>query len=390
MGSVRARPDTGTLYLDFRYRGRRCREQTGCADTPVARRALERQLDRMTSEIKSGTFDYAAYFPDSRMAARLASENAPPPIPTFAEFAATWVRESEVTWRRTQRRTVNDILNRHLLPAFATKRVSDVRREEILAFRAVLASRPGRTGETLSPKRINSVMGPLRQVLNEAAVRFCFPPAFQAIKPLRIPKADVRPFSLDEVQTLLASVRPDFKNYYTVRFFTGMRTGEIDGLKWRYVDFERRQILVKETRVAGRTDITKTDGSDRAIDMSGPVFDALQAQRSVSQSHGEYVFCNCEGGPLDHDNVTKRVWYPLLDALGFERRRPSQTRHTAATLWLASGENPQWIARQLGHTTTELLFKVYARYVPNVTRKDGSAFEHLLSQRFGTSPTCAR
>jgi integrase len=59
-----------------------------------------------------------------------------------------------------------------------------------------------------------------------------------------------------------------------------------------------------------------------------------------------------------------------------------QTRHTAATLWLAAGENPEWIARQMGHNTTEMLFRVYSRFVPNLTRKDGSAFEALLSRTF--------
>jgi integrase len=54
-------------------------------------------------------------------------------------------------------------------------------------------------------------------------------------------------------------------------------------------------------------------------------------------------------------------------------------------LWLASGENPQWIARQLGHGSTEMLFKVYARFVPNLTRQDGSAFERLLIQNGASS-----
>lgn len=80
--------------------------------------------------------------------------------------------------------------------------------------------------------------------------------------------------------------------------------------------------------------------------------------------------------------MTKRVWYPLLAYLGLEKRRPYQTRHTAATLWLASGEAPEWIARQMGHTSTEMLFRVYSRYVPNLTRQDGSAFERLLAARF--------
>jgi integrase len=50
---------------------------------------------------------------------------------------------------------------------------------------------------------------------------------------------------------------------------------------------------------------------------------------------------------------------------------------------LGAGENPEWIARQLGHATTEMLFRVYSRYVPNLTRRDGSAFERLLTSTMG-------
>ena len=68
---------------------------------------------------------------------------------------------------------------------------------------------------------------------------------------------------------------------------------------------------------------------------------------------------------------------------------PYQMRHTAATLWLASGEAPEWIARQLGHSSTEMLFRVYSRYVPNLTRQDGSAIDRLLATRFATGNTSA-
>jgi integrase len=54
-------------------------------------------------------------------------------------------------------------------------------------------------------------------------------------------------------------------------------------------------------------------------------------------------------------------------------------RHTAATLMLASGENPEWIAAMLGHSTTEMLFRVYSRFVPNLTRNDGRAYTGLLN-----------
>ncbi|MCC6142383.1 MAG: site-specific integrase [Candidatus Hydrogenedentes bacterium] len=403
MAKVRARKETGTLYLDFFYRGKRCREQTALPETPSNRKKLEKILERIEFEIKLGTFDYAKFFPSSHMAAKFAVGQAAPSmpesspavlvaaradvaltksviLPTFKEFAATWVAENEVTWRRSNRRTIDDILRAHLLPAFGEKVVGQITKADILAFRSTLAKVPGRKAETLSAKRINAIMAPLRQILNEAADRFDFNTPYRNIKALKLQKSDVEPFSLAEVRQILATVRADYRDYYTVRFFTGMRTGEIDGLKWQYVDFERRLILVRETLVAGEEDYTKTDGSQREIQMSEAVFQALQNQSRASRGRSPFVFCTREGNPLDHNNVTKRVWYPLLRYLGLRPRRPYQTRHTAATLWLAAGENPQWIARQLGHSSTEMLFKVYARFVPNLTRQDGSAFERLLLQ----------
>jgi len=175
------------------------------------------------------------------------------------------------------------------------------------------------------------------------------------------------------------------RNYYVTRFFTGLRSSEVDGLTWRYVDFERRQILVREALVQGRMEKTKTDGSERDVDMNSLVFAALQSQFAATGALDGYVFCGRSGKPLVNRNVTNRVWYPTLRKLELRPRRPYQTRHTAATLWLASGENPEWIARQMGHTTTEMLFRIYSRFVPNLTRRDGSAFERLLRQNFGPS-----
>jgi len=132
--------------------------------------------------------------------------------------------------------------------------------------------------------------------------------------------------------------------------------------------------------VSGKEDYTKNDSSQREIQMSQLVLNALQLQHKSTSKISKFVFCNKEGKHLDHNNITKRVWYPLLANLGLNKRRPYQTRHTAATLWLAAGENPEWIARQMGHTTTEMLFRVYSRFVPNLTRKDGSAMENLIIQ----------
>ena len=160
-----------------------------------------------------------------------------------------------------------------------------------------------------------------------------------------------------------------------------MRTGEIDGLPWKNIDFERRQIIVDQAVVNGVIGETKTSGSNRIIHMNQLVYDALIGQQSLTKHQGEFVFCTKAGTPLNHRNVTKRVWYPLLRYLELDKRNPYQSRHTAATLWLAAGESPEWIAAQMGHSNTKMLFTVYSRYVPNLTRQDGSALDKLLIAR---------
>jgi integrase len=402
MAKVTARKETGKLVIDFTYRGVRCREQTALPDTSQNRKQAGLVVQKVKAAIAAGTFNYADFFPDSTLAPRFGLSNTAAtaqrspasvaataavvaaPTPTFREFTAQWLAEHRIEWRRSHIKVLTSTIDGHLLPHFGDKPVGAITKSDVLALRAKLASLPGRVGDKLSNKRINGILAPLRQILNDAADRHGFVSPTQALKPLKVRKTDVEPFTLDEVERLLATVRPDYRDYFTTRFFTGMRTGECHGLKWKYVDFENRLILIRETFVLGEDEYTKTDSSQRDIHMDPVVHEALRRQRAATAKLSEYVFCNREGKPLDNKNFHDRVWYPLLRYLGLPQRRAYQMRHTAATLWLASGEAPEWIARQLGHSSTEMLFRVYSRYVPNLTRRDGSAFERLLASRFAT------
>ena len=390
MASIRS--SKKKLFIDFRYRGQRCREFTGLADTPAHRRRLLGVIKRMEAEITLGSFDYGAYFPNSSRVDEFRklderAQSMRSKVPLLSVFAEDWMAEKKVEWRQSYYDTVAISLRKYILPRFGAVAMDMITKAEVLKFRADIASDdPSGERRTLSPSRVNHIMTPLRMMLTEGADRYGFQNPYQNIKPLKEPRTSVQPFNLQEVQLILKTVRKDFKNYFTVRFFTGLRTGEIDGLIWKNVDFERRQILVHQAIVQGKIVPTKTDGSFRAVDMSQMVFEALQDQYKVTSTLSDYVFCTGNGQPLNNRNVTRRVWHPLLRYLNLEKRRPYQTRHTAATLWLAAGESPEWIARQMGHSSTEMLFKVYSRYVPNLTRQDGSAFEALLNQAFRAVP----
>ena len=386
MASIRARKGSNMLFVDFYYMGKRCRETTNLIDTPANRKKLESIILNMEAEIRLGIFNYAKYFPKSDKAAEMVALNDRKEcintnVPSFKQFATLWFSEKEIEWRDTYKRKIQEIIDMYLLPEFGTKPIHLIKKTDVLAFRSSLAKVTyGKANKHLSAARINSIMVPLGMILKEAAKRYKFDNPYYDIKALKQPKTDIQPLTLEEVWTFINGVREDYRHYYLVRFFTGMRTSEIDGLTWDNVDFNRREIVIKQALVKGKIVPPKTQESYRAIQMSPWVYDALKEQKEISYRRSDYVFCSHTGEPLDYNNVNKRIWHPTLKVLRLKRRNAYQTRHTAATLWLAAGESPEWIASQMGHSTTKMLFNTYSRYVPNMTRQDGSAFEALVNR----------
>jgi integrase len=308
--------------------------------------------------------------------------------PRFREFAETWVSEMSPTWRPSYEDTVIQAINAYLLPKFANKTVASIKRADILGFRAELSKLTTKKGEPLSAARINKVMGFLRMILNEAADRFEFNRPYTGIKPLKQKKPDIEPFSLQEVYRIIEAAPEQYRFYLAVRFWTGLRTGEVNALTWGRIDFENGVILVRETLIKGAIqEGTKTYESSRDVPMLEPVRQDLLAQRERVPEDVDWVFPALRGGPICNQNFCKRVWEPLLAKLGLQHRRPYQTRHTAATLMLAAGESPEWIAHVLGHTSTEMLFRTYSRFVPHLTRRDGSAMAKLLAAQAMTLST---
>ncbi len=393
MANIRSRGNK--LLIDFYYQGIRCREQTALVDNRVNRARLKKILDDIQLKIRLKRFVFSEQFPDSNRCDffiehdknatyRIRNESFDPTpkvlinCPNFDFFSMEWLLENKIHWKQSHFKNVKMIIESYLIPQFGNYEISDISREMIMKFRAGIVSPKRKLASELSNDWINHIMTPLRMILAEASVRFDFTSPFIGIKPLKLTRTKIEPFSLNEVNLFLDNVRSDFINYYTVRFFTGMRTAEIDGLQWEFVDLDKGEVIIEKTVVDGRIETPKNKSSYRTISLPAPVLIALKSQKQVTDQH-KFVFCNSQGNPLDHRNITKRVWYPTLSLLKLKKRRPYQTRHTCASLWLASGENPEWIAMQLGHSTTKMLFEVYSRYIPNLTRQDGSAFERMLA-----------
>jgi len=107
--------------------------------------------------------------------------------------------------------------------------------------------------------------------------------------------------------------------------------------------------------------------SRRKIQLLPVMKAALMEQLSICEKlDGEYLFCTTTGEQLNHANLSNRVWRPALKEAGIPYRPMIQTRHSFATTALSLGE---WIAHIMGHRDTDMIIKVYTKYLKNAVKK---------------------
>jgi len=126
---------------------------------------------------------------------------------------------------------------------------------------------------------------------------------------------------------------------------------------------------------------TKNRYSRRTIKLIPVMRDALEEQREIHRRiGGEFFFSSPTGAMVDTSNLRKRVWRPALEKAGIEYREMKQTRHSFATNALSCGENPLWIARVMGHRDTDMIIRVYGKYIENFNGlQDGNNLNDFYS-----------
>lgn len=118
---------------------------------------------------------------------------------------------------------------------------------------------------------------------------------------------------------------------------------------------------------------TKTKSGERHVLLLPPAIDALKAQKEFTYSFKGRVFHNPRTNtPWETDGqIRKTCWKYILKHAGVRYRNPYQTRHTYASMLLSAGENPLWVATQMGHRDTEMIIKHYGRWIPDSTIASG-------------------
>lgn len=384
MAHIRIRPN-GRIQFVLHVYGQRFREGTKLEATPKNLKQAHAKLAKINAEITLGTFQYRQHFPHSKKVALYeALERKQRPdhrFPFFDEYANEWFERQQAKWKSSYKQTVWLNLTGYLLPEFGNMLLGEITLADVERFRNRLIDQTKPDGaRKLSNHRINNILWPLVAILSLGSDEHQFDYPLRRYKALREKRADSNPLSTDELKRFFRALDPDWYNYFLVRFYTGLHSCELHGLHDQHIDFEHRLIRVRQNYVNGELGELKTTSSRRDLKMNDAVFEALKRTLARKTVHSPFVFTNPNGDPLDTHYVSKKLWYPTLKKANLARRRPYETRHTAAVLHIAAHENPLYISHMLGHSNTKLLFEVYAPYIANASRQDGCAFDALMKE----------
>lgn len=239
-------------------------------------------------------------------------------------------------------------------------------------------------------KRIKNLLSPLRMALDEAveddSERTNILKGWTYKAPETEEKEDpIDPFTKEEQVAILDALPEQGRNLIQFAFWTGLRTSELVGLKWTDIDFVEKKISIRRgrTQAATKAETPKTKASIREVSLLSPALDALQKQKAHTFLAGKEVFHNPRTDePWRGDApIRKTLWTPALKKAGVRYRKPYQTRHTFASMMMSSGEHPQWVARQMGHTDWSMTARKYARWMPEAMPDAGKKAEAIFGSK---------
>ena len=378
----------GKLWVDFRYLNERVREPSGLGDSTENRKSLRRQLDLIIAEIENGIFEFAKRFPHSSKKEYFAelegrTVTKDPADVIFGDYVEKWWTDMKPGMSESQIYDYSSILECHILPRFADVSFSEFMSPVVFKkFIAELKGKTNRYKKPLSAKRIQNVLIPLRVIVRDGIDEYGWIDLADPFSNLKLPKVRkirIYPFGFKEWRILMGYIMAWYRLYFEFAVQTGLRPSEQVALKWSDIDGD--YIFIERSRVKSKEkQDLKTQESRRSIEIRSSMQKVLEEQSEMAKGfNSPYVFVNTFGNPVNQGTLSKQ-WREAMIKSGLSYRRMYETRHTFASWALGAGELPEWVARTLGHSNTAMVYKTYGRYIRNLTRQDGSAFERLYSE----------
>ena len=320
---------------------------------------------------------------------------------TVTEWLTAWLQrhsaEGHLGGKTFER--YDGIITKHLIPSLGQLRLQALRSDHISALKARwLSGKNSTAAEPLSGGSVHKHLGVLRQALADAVTAGVIArnPSDAVKAPSVKSRSERRALTATEITALIdaaTGTRYDTPIRFTLA--TGLREGELLGLKWEDIDLDTGSIEVRRTAsyVGGTTVFgsPKTERSRRTIELSAATVQLLRAHRAaqvehrlrigpVWREHG-LVFPSLIGTPWlartflrDYRVLLTKTTINNVDSVNWHG-----LRHSAATQWIAHGVDIFSVSRRLGHASASFTMDVYGHLLKGQQRHAAEALDYLLA-----------
>jgi integrase len=404
-GRVVRKSGSRKLYLDFSYFGKRIERSTGLYDTTENRDKAQDLLDRFMLDIKSGTFIFSKAFPGAteEEKAYFAKQegrvyNPEPQRVLFGDYLEEWIKSDLSEMSHSTRIDYNSSLNPWIRPFFRHMTFFQMNSNAVNQFIKGMThkqseedKREGKPPEPFSKKRVKNILSHLTRIWEKACadnrwnLQSPFPPpgkrsgkSKQNERPVhevtameiteqnlrhnnqRELDADRLPLRFHEWEAVYQQLDPWSRPIAELMLLTGLIPSELAGISHGHVT--KGYIHIRQVISRGMLyDSPKTPYRDRNIRITQRIDSTLKEIMSRSDENKPFMITRENGGHFHHKYFWNK-WNRAVIAAGIDYRVPYCLRHTFTAWSLCAGVDLNRLVDLLGHSTKEMVYKVYGKY----------------------------
>ena len=307
---------------------------------------------------------------------------------TFASWVTEW-EASLVSLRPSTLDRDTRLVRVHLLPRFGDTPLTAI--SPLMVRRFVADTTAAGTHSPATVRKIGQLLAKVMRAAVDAGLIARSPCERQMLPPE--PKRDMQFLTPPQIQSLADEIGPDWSTLVLTAAYTGLRWGELAGLRVEGLDIGGRTIAVVEqlTEVSGtlRFGPPKTAAGRRSVSIPSSLAGLLvvQVDRDAIQRSG-LVFPTPLGEPMRRSNWMRRVWAPATKAIGVPTLRFRDLRHTAVALAISRGAHPKAIQERLGHSSVVVTLDRYGHLFDGLDMEIADNLDDVIRSARGLTAAC--
>lgn len=318
---------------------------------------------------------------------------------TVKDWLTIWVKEYMGDVKESTAFLYTRYVDKYIVPKLGNIRLEALTTPAIQAFYNSLI-RPKEGIRPLSAKTVKNVHGALHKALQQAVlIGYIRSNPVDACKPPRVIRKEMHPLSEEQVSTFLSAIQDHPHEYlYKIALFTGLREGEILGLTWDCIDFERGTLLIKqqlrrEQKKGGQYYFSSPkNGKNRTLALAPSVLLLFRLQKLRQNGQRvqaaelwegkNLVFSNQIGGFLSYRTVYD-CFKRIVRKIDAPATRFHDLRHTYATLAIKGGDDIKTVQENLGHATAAFTLDVYGHVTAGMRQASADRMEQTIQALSG-------